>query len=136
MKIEIANRISRDSTKEILGYERVNEKGYWEHCYQGFYGDWKKGAFPYPETKEIEPLLREPFTGAYDKYDRPIYPRDTVAYEWRRGKTKGGICVTKVVMAKNGIFWTVEKNETIAHDWAILQAFRKNVEIITPKWPQ
>lgn len=64
MQIEIEFEVRRFDTKQIIGHERINENGHWEHIRLNR-DEWLLGAIT--DGQEYSKFIRRQFTGLTDK---------------------------------------------------------------------
>jgi len=115
MKREILFEVRRFDTKEIIGYERVGDRGHWEHK-RIKRDEWLLGAIT--DGQEYSMFIRREFIGLTDKNGTKIFECDKVRGYHFNGEFK----FDSVVEFKSGQFKTIVKGweaNSAVSSWAI-----------------
>ena len=80
---EILFEVRRFDTKEVVGLERINENGHWEHV-RTKRDEWLLGAIT--DGQEYSKFIRRQFTGLTDKVGMLIFEGDILQGRFSRIK--------------------------------------------------
>lgn len=75
--MEILFEVLKADTKEIIGYERIGDRGHWEHIRPNR-TNWLLGAIT--EGQECGIFIRRQFTGRFDKHTKKEFQGDVLKY--------------------------------------------------------
>mgnify|MGYP001618454695 FL=1 len=99
IKKELKIRVSYKDNNEVIGYERVNDNGHWEHLRVNR-TIWLLGAIT--DGQEYRDLIRDEYTGAKDMAEDEIYDNDSIRLYYH--VTGVDITAVSVVAYKNDRF--------------------------------
>jgi hypothetical protein len=134
MNREIRFEVLRDSTKEIIGYERIGDRGQWEHIRPNR-TKWLLGAIT--DGQEYSKFIRRQFTGLKDKGGKgnDVYEADIFEAVYKDcpdgfeiiGKKTTVIKIPAIVVYKwSGFYVEMMHPDYNKLDYAPLSNFLKN----------